>query len=60
MIEPCGLLAIFDMDAAYIYPTDERLPPGRDSVSVDPPEGMHAYIVLDWKDNLRMAIVVQR
>ncbi len=24
--------------------------PGRDSVPVDPPEGMNAFVVLDWKD----------
>jgi uncharacterized protein DUF2283 len=35
-----------EVDAAYIYLTDKQLPPGRDSVPVDPPEGMHAYIVL--------------
>jgi uncharacterized protein YuzE len=39
-----------DVDAAYIYLTDEQLPHGRDSVPVDPPEGMRADIVLDWKD----------
>jgi uncharacterized protein YuzE len=39
-----------EVDAAYIYLTDEQLLPGRDSVPVDPPEGMRAYIVLDWKD----------
>jgi uncharacterized protein YuzE len=39
-----------EADAAYIYLTDEQLMPGRDSVPVDPPEGMYAYVVLDWKD----------
>ena len=39
-----------DADAAYIYLTDEQLTPGRDSVPVDPPEGMNAFVVLDWKD----------
>lgn len=39
-----------EADAAYIYLTDEQLSPGRDSVSVDPPEGMRAFVVLDWKD----------
>ena len=39
-----------DADAAYIYLTDEQLMPGRDSVPVDPPEGMQAMVVLDWKD----------
>ncbi len=48
MIGTCGLPTILT-DAAYIYLTDEQLPPGRDSVTVDPPEGMQAYIVLDRK-----------
>jgi len=39
-----------EADAAYIYLTDEQLMPGRDSVPVDPPEGMQAMVVLDWKD----------
>ena len=30
--------------------TDEPLTPGRDSVPVDPPEGMRAMVVLDWKN----------
>jgi uncharacterized protein YuzE len=38
------------VNAAYIYLTDEQLLPGRDSVPVDPPEGMQAFVVLDWKD----------
>jgi uncharacterized protein YuzE len=37
-------------DAAYIYLTDEPLTPGRDSVPIDPPEGIHAMVALDWKD----------
>ena len=40
----------YDADAAYIYLTDEELMPGRESVPVDPPEGMHAMVVLDWND----------
>lgn len=39
-----------EVGAAYIYLTDEQLPPGRDSVPADPPEGVQAGIVLDWKD----------
>jgi len=39
-----------DADAAYIYLTDHELMPGRDSVPVDPPEGMQAMVVLDWKE----------
>ncbi len=37
-------------DAAYVYLTDKPLMPGRDSVPVDPPDGMQAMVVLDWKD----------
>ena len=39
-----------EVDAAYIYLTDEKLMSGRDSVPCDAPEGEHAFIVLDWKD----------
>jgi uncharacterized protein YuzE len=39
-----------EADAANIYLTDEQLMPGRDSVPVDPPEGVQAFVVLDWKD----------
>ncbi|MGH8893881.1 MAG: DUF2283 domain-containing protein [Actinomycetes bacterium] len=39
-----------EVDAAYIYLTDQQLMPGRDSVPVDPPEGMQAFVVMDWKD----------
>jgi uncharacterized protein YuzE len=37
-------------DAAYIFLTDEPLMQGRDSVPCDPPPGVEAMIVLDWKD----------
>lgn len=39
-----------EADAAYLYLTGEELMPGRDSVPCDPPEGTHAFVVLDWKD----------
>jgi uncharacterized protein YuzE len=40
-----------DTDAAYVYLTDEVLPPGRDSVPCDLPEGVqHALVVMDWRD----------
>jgi uncharacterized protein YuzE len=39
-----------EADAAYVYLTDADLSPGLDSVPVDPPEGMQAFVVLDWKD----------
>ena len=38
-------------NAAYVYFTDEPLTPGRDSVPLETPEGVQAFIVLDWKDN---------
>jgi hypothetical protein len=38
--EMCGLPTIPDVDPAYIYLTDEQLPPGRASVPVDLPAGM--------------------
>ena len=37
-------------NAAYVYLTDEPLPPGRDSIPCDPPEGMQAMVVMDWKE----------
>ena len=39
-----------EANAAYVYLTDEPLEPGRDSVACDPPEGVQAYVVIDWKD----------
>lgn len=37
-------------DAAYIYLTGEPLMPGRNSIFCDPPDGMRAFVVMDWKD----------
>jgi uncharacterized protein YuzE len=39
-----------DADAAYIHLTDEPLAPGRHSIPCDPPDGMRAWVVMDWKD----------
>ncbi len=39
-----------EADAAYIYLTGADLRPGRDSVPVDPPDGVRAFLVMDWKD----------
>ena len=39
-----------DVDAAYVYLTNGDLMPGRDSVPCEPPEGVRAMVVLDWKD----------
>ncbi len=32
--------------------------PGRDSVPVDPPDGVHAMVVLDWKDGTTVGLEV--
>ena len=45
-------------DAAYIYLTGERLSRGRTSISADPPEGVQAFIVLDWKDDRLVGIEI--
>lgn len=39
-----------DVDAAYVYLTEQPLMPGRDSVPVDCPGFPGATVVLDWKD----------
>lgn len=39
-----------EANAFYLKLTDEQLPPGRDSVPVDPPEGIQAFVVMDWRD----------
>ena len=39
-----------EVDAAYIYLTDESLMPGRDSIACEVPEGTNAMVVLDWKN----------
>ena len=38
-------------DAAYVYLTGERLSRGRTSIPATPPEGVRAFVVLDWKDD---------
>jgi uncharacterized protein YuzE len=37
-------------NAAYVYFTDEPLTPGRDSIPAETPEGIQAFVVLDWKE----------
>ena len=49
-MEPVRITHDPEADAAYVYLTDAPLMPGRDSVPVDPPDGMQAFVVLDWKD----------
>ncbi|MGB6453136.1 MAG: DUF2283 domain-containing protein [Streptosporangiaceae bacterium] len=39
-----------EIDAAYIFLTDEPLMPGRDSIPCDSPPGVQAMVVMDWKD----------
>jgi uncharacterized protein YuzE len=45
-------------DAAYLYLTDEPLAPGCESVPVDPPDGVQAMVVLDWKDGKLVGLEV--
>ena len=45
-------------DAAYIYLTGQRLARGRTSIPADPPEGVQAFMVLDWKDDRLVGIEV--
>lgn len=39
-----------EVDAVYIYLTGNDLMPGRDSIPCDVPDGVQAFVVLDWKD----------
>ena len=45
-------------DAAYIYLTGERLTRGRTSIPAAPPEGVQAFIILDWKDDRLVGIEI--
>jgi uncharacterized protein YuzE len=45
-------------DAVYIQVTDDLLKPGRTSIRADPPDGVHAFVVLDWKDDRLLGIEV--
>ena len=45
-------------DAAYIYLTGEPLARGRTSIPATPPEGVPAFIVLDWKDDRLVGIEI--
>jgi uncharacterized protein YuzE len=45
-------------NAAYIHLTGEDLAPGRDSVPCDPPDGLQAWVVLDWKAGRLVGIEV--
>ena len=37
-------------NAFYLYLIDEKPQPGGESVPVDPPEGIQAFVVMDWRD----------
>jgi uncharacterized protein YuzE len=39
-----------EADAAYIHLTGVPLAAGRDSKVCNPPDGMRAWVVMDWKD----------
>ena len=46
-------------DAVYVHLTEEELPPGPTaSIKAQPPEGIQAFVVLDWKDNRLVGIEV--
>jgi hypothetical protein len=54
----CARSRRLQADAAYISLTHEPLMPGRTSISADPPDGVQAFVVLDWKDNRLVGIEV--
>jgi uncharacterized protein YuzE len=45
-------------NAVYIQLTDDPLTPGRTSIPADPPDGVQAFVVLDWKDDRLVGIEV--
>lgn len=45
-------------DAVDIQLTDDALRPGRTSIPADPPDGVQAFVVLDWKDDRLVGIEV--
>jgi uncharacterized protein YuzE len=45
-------------NAVYIHLTADPLTPGRTSIPADPPEGVQAFIVLDWKDDRLLGIEI--
>ena len=45
-------------DAVYIHLTGERLTRGRTSIPATPPEGIRAFVVLDWKDDRLVGIEI--
>ena len=53
-----GLARESAADAAYIYLTGERLTRGRTSIPATPPDGVRAFVVLDWKDDRLVGIEI--
>lgn len=47
-----------DANAAYLYLTNEELPPGRQSIQAATPPGIEAFIVLDWQDGRLVGIEI--
>ena len=46
-------------DAVYIHLTEGELPPGRTAtVKAQPPAGVEASVMLDWKDDCLIGIEV--
>lgn len=45
-------------DAAYLYLTGQRLSRGRTSIPATTPEGVQAFVVLDWKDDRLVGIEI--
>lgn len=43
-----------EANAAYIYLTDAAPRPGGFNTSCDPPEGEHAWVVIDWTSEGQM------
>ncbi|WP_375491438.1 DUF2283 domain-containing protein [uncultured Jatrophihabitans sp.] len=47
-----------EADAAYIYLTDARLAPGRDTIDVEVPDDATCEVFLDWKDGRLVGIEI--
>jgi uncharacterized protein YuzE len=48
-----------DADSVYVHLTEEELPPGPTaSIKAQPPEGIQAFVMLDWKVDRLVGIEV--
>jgi len=46
-------------DAVYVHLTEEELPPGPTaSIKAQPPKGVEAFIVLDWRNDCLVGIEI--